>query len=130
MFNEKRVTFDEKGNEARASEAPSLSGGHLEVGGVVVQVLESCHSLWVLDPQRMRFCRLPRGSRLDLPFPEEAWAPYYRLELEPSSGAFALALTKDGTRILRSWVHVEPCRHCDDQTGELVLGAIRPPGLD
>lgn len=98
----------------------------IEVGGMVIRVLESCHSTWVFEPGRMRFRRVPRGTRLDMPSPESDWTPYHRLELEPSSGAFAVGLNEDGTRVMRSWLHSEPCRHCaTDRTGELSLEAIR-----
>ncbi len=98
----------------------------IEVGGVSIRVLESCHSLWVFDPERKRFRRVPRGTRLDMPSPESDWTAYHRLEVEPSTGAFAVALNQDGTRVLRSWLHSESCRHCAaDRTGELSLEAIR-----
>ena len=98
----------------------------IEVGGVSVRVLESCHSMWVFEPERKRFRRVPRGTRLDMPSPESDWTTYHRLELEPSSGAFAVSLNEEGTRVLRSWLHSEPCRHCRaDHTTELSLEAIR-----
>lgn len=99
----------------------------VEVGGLAIRVLESCHSIWIFEPGRMRFRRVPRGTRLDMPSPESEWTPYYRLEVEPSSGAFAVGLNEDDTRVLRSWLHIDPCRHCGagDQTGELSLDAIR-----
>ncbi len=98
----------------------------IEVGGASLRVLESCHSLWVFEPARMRFRRVPRGTRLDMPSPESDWTPYHRLEVEPSSGAFAVSLNEDGTRVLRSWLHIDPCRHCQtEQTAELSLEAIR-----
>ena len=98
----------------------------IEVGEVSSRVLESCHSLWVFEPARKRFRRVPRGTRLDMPSPESDWTPYYRLEVEPSSGAFAVGLNSDGTRVLRSWLHTDSCRHCaGDRTGELSLEAIR-----
>jgi hypothetical protein len=91
-----------------------------------VRVLESCHSLWIFEPARGRFRRVPRGTRLDMPSPENEWKPYYRLELDASSGAFSVGLNADDTRVLRSWLHVEPCRHCSgDQTGELSLDVLR-----
>ncbi|MDQ1501524.1 MAG: hypothetical protein QOI86_4864, partial [Actinomycetota bacterium] len=35
-------------------------------------------------------------------------------------------LNPDDTRVLRSWLHADPCRHCSgDQTGELSLEALR-----
>lgn len=104
-----------------------LAVEHVDLGGAALRILESCHSLWIFDPARMRFRRAPRGSRLDLPSPESEWAPYYRLEVEPSTGAFVVGLNADDTRVLRSWIHIEPCRHCanSDQTAELSLDAIR-----
>jgi hypothetical protein len=91
-----------------------------------VRVLESCHSLWVFESARGRFRRVPRGTRLDMPPQENEWTPYYRLELDASSGAFSVGLNPDDTRVLRSWLHVEPCRHCSsDQTSELSVEALR-----
>ena len=98
----------------------------LSLNGSAVRVLESCHSLWIFEPDRGRFRRVPRGTRLDMPSPENEWTPYYRLELDTSSGAFSVGLNPDDTRVLRSWLHVDPCRHCSaDQTGELPLDLLR-----
>ena len=98
----------------------------LNINGSSVQVLESCHSLWIFEPERGRFRRVPRGTRLDMPSPENEWTPYYRLELDTTSGAFSVGLNPDDTRVLRSWLHVDPCRHCSaDRTGELSLEALR-----
>ncbi|MEW6475411.1 MAG: hypothetical protein AB1679_24410 [Actinomycetota bacterium] len=90
------------------------------------RVLESCHSLWIFEPARSRFRRVPRGTRLDMPPQEHEWTPYYRLELDASSGAFSVGLNPDDTRVLRSWLHADPCRHCSsDQTSELSIEALR-----
>ncbi|HYH51703.1 MAG TPA: hypothetical protein VEG38_19335 [Acidimicrobiia bacterium] len=105
---------------ARAAELPPA----VEVEDV--RVLESCHSLWVFEPGRGRFRRVPRGTRLDMPPQENEWTPYFRLELDASSGAFSVGLNADDTRVLRSWLHADPCRHCSsDQTAELSLEALR-----
>ena len=110
---------------ARAADRPPTLEEVL-VNGVAVRVLESCHSLWIFEPARGRFRRVPRGTRLDMPSPENEWTPYYRLELDASSGAFSVGLNPDDTRVLRSWLHAEPCRHCSaDHTGELSLDALR-----
>jgi hypothetical protein len=107
-------------------ESSGITVGEVEAAGLSVRVLESCHSLWIFEPERMRFRRVPRGTRLDMPSPESEWTAYYRLEVEPSSGAFAVALNESGTRVLRSWLHVEPCRHCSgDQTEELSIDSMR-----
>lgn len=116
-----------------AVHAAAVTLEHQDVGGAQLRILESCHSLWIFDPARMRFRRAPRGARLDMPSPESDWASYYRLEVDASSGAFAVSLTPDDTRVLRSRLHIEPCRHCapagagddTDQTAELSLDAIR-----
>lgn len=99
----------------------------VEIGGMAIKILESCHSSWIFEPSRSRFRRLPRGTRLDMPWPESDWTPYFRLEVDASTGAFAVGLNEDDTRVLRSWLHMEPCRHCgnNDQTGEISLAAVR-----
>jgi len=120
------VVLYENEIESEVPEVSTSALGRTEVGGSALRVLESCHSIWIFEPARMRFRRVPRGTRLDMPSPESDWAPYFRLEVEPSSGAFAVGLNEDDTRVLRSWLHIEPCRHCNtDQTGELSLEAIR-----
>ena len=61
-----------------------------------------------------------------MPSAENEWTAYYRLELDPSSGAFSVGLNEDDTRVLRSWLHADPCRHCSgDQTGEISVEALR-----
>jgi hypothetical protein len=48
--------------------------------------IDSTHSTWLFDTEKMRFCRLPRG-------------------IDPSSItlAFTVALNADHTRLLRAW---------------------------
>lgn len=75
-------------------------------------VIESCNSTWLFDAERHRFRRVPRGSSLDTPPPASAWQPYFALELDPSSDAFTVVLNQAGTRLLRSWRHVERCEQC------------------
>jgi hypothetical protein len=101
----------------------------LEVIGRDVHVLESCHSTWVFDAGRGRFRRVPRGVDIWMPS-EKEWHPYHRLEFDGSTGAFAIALNPEGTRMLRSWIHEEPCPHCQtgDATNELSLAPIDHTG--
>ena len=107
-----------------ADRPPTVEGA--QFNGRSVRVFESCHSLWIFEPARGRFRRVPRGTRLDMPSPENEWTPYYRLELDTTSGAFSVGLNPDDTRVLRSWLHVDPCRHCSaHQTGELSVEALR-----
>jgi len=120
------VLYEQEMDTDTPETAPGVTVEEVELGGVALRVLESCHSVWVFESGRMRFRRVPRGTRLDMPSPESDWTPYFRLEVEPSTGAFAVGLNAEGTRVLRSWLHLEPCRHCaGDQTGELSLDAVR-----
>lgn len=64
--------------------------------------IESTHSTWLFDNERMRFCRLPRGADRSLVPLEREWQPYYGLEID-LSGAFTVALNSDHTRLLRAW---------------------------
>src|SRR2546423_9242441 len=110
-----------------ADRPPTLEA--LSLNGSSVRVLESCHSLWIFEPDRGRFRRVPRGTRLDMPSPENEWTAYYRLELDTSSGPFSVGLNPDDTRVLRSWLHVEPLRHCSaDHPGQQSPEVLRPPG--
>ena len=54
-----------------ADRPPTVEDLHLN--GVAVRVLESCHSLWIFEPARARFRRVPRGTRLDMPSAENEW---------------------------------------------------------
>lgn len=95
----------------------------VERAGMDLQVLRSCHSTWYFDPRRSRFQRVPRDMDVAL---EGDWTYYHRLEVD-TSGSFLVTLNDEDTRILRSWVHSEPCPHCqqDDRTEELKLQTLR-----
>jgi hypothetical protein len=88
--------------------------------------IDSCHSVWLFDTERMRFRRVPKEASIDSPALESDWVPYYGLEISAESGAFAVALNESRTRLLRSWRHTNPCEHCSstaevDVTGEVSL---------
>ena len=95
----------------------------VEQAGMDLRVLRSCHSTWYFDPQRRRFQRVPHGIDVT---PGGEWAPYHRLEID-TSGSFMVTLNDEDTRLLRSWVHSEPCPHCQsgELTQELWLQALR-----
>ena len=97
----------------------------LEVAGATLRILESCRSLWLFDPTRMRFRRLPRGAHIDTPSSDRDWTGYHGLDLDLVAGTFVVGLNPDGTHLLRAWVHGEPCRHCEDVTAEFSLSALR-----
>ena len=89
-------------------------------------VLESCHSTWLFDTERMRFRRVLKGLDLDSHPASTGWRPYYGLDIDPVSESFVVLLNGDGTRLLRSWRHVEHCSQCGGEaTGELSLDELR-----
>lgn len=63
---------------------------------------DSTHSTWLFDADRMRFCRLPRGSDASAAPPPHDWKPYFGLEFA-ANGAFTVALNAESTRLLRAW---------------------------
>ena len=89
-------------------------------------VLESCHSTWVFDTERMRFRRILKGLDLDSQQASTGWRPYFGLEIDPVSESFVVLLNPEGTRLLRSWRHVDRCSQCGGEaTGELSLAEVR-----
>ena len=97
----------------------------LDMAGTTLRILESCHSLWLFDPGRMRFRRLPRGAQLDVPSSDRDWTEYHSFDLDLVAGMFVVGLNSEGTRLLRAWTHDEPCRHCGDVTAEFSVSALR-----
>jgi len=89
-------------------------------------VLESCHSTWLFDTDRMRFRRVLKGLHLDNHPASTGWRPYFGLDIDPVSESFVVLLNPEGTRLLRSWRHVEHCTQCGGEaTGELSLDELR-----
>ncbi|HEX3946986.1 MAG TPA: hypothetical protein VHW47_04740 [Acidimicrobiales bacterium] len=89
-------------------------------------VLESCHSTWLFDTQRMRFRRILKGLELDARHASTAWRPYFGLELDPVSESFVVLLNPQGTPLLRSWRHVQHCPQCGGEaTAELSVDELR-----
>jgi len=89
-------------------------------------ILESCHSTWVFDTERMRFRRILKGLDMDARTASTAWRPYFGLELDPVSESFVVLLNPEGSRLLRSWRHVEHCPQCGGEaTAELSVAEMR-----
>lgn len=65
--------------------------------------IESTHSIWLFDSQRMRFRRVPKGTDVSAPSLDKDWVPYFGLEIDEENGAFTVALNEDRTRLLRAW---------------------------
>ena len=90
-------------------------------------VIESCNSTWFFDPGQRVFCRVPRGTANEMLPPRSRWEPYFALDVDPHSESFVVVLNEAGTRLLRSWRHVERCRQCGGEgTAELHLDPVAP----
>lgn len=95
------------------------------VGGVQVEMIESCNNTWLFDLERRRFRRVPRGVPLDLPATSSEWQAFAHLEVDPDSDAFEVALDERGSRLLRSWRHQGACEQCDERaTAEVSKAAV------
>jgi hypothetical protein len=70
---------------------------------VLVERIESAHSVWLFDTERHRFRRLPLGADADAPALDSDWEPYYSFDLDEESGAFTVGLNEDGTQLLRAF---------------------------
>ncbi len=82
------------------------------------ETIETCNSLWVFEAQEKRFLRLPRSHPLPSSYsllPESAWEHYESFTLDPVSGEFIVRLTADGSRVLRSQRHRQPCPICSSE---------------
>jgi len=96
-----------------------------ESAGTQTLRLRSCHSQWIFDVEHRRFRRLPADIPSDISGGAD-WQPFVALHVDPESGAFRVTLNEERTRVIRSWLHDEPCRHCQAQpdaasTGEILL---------
>jgi hypothetical protein len=92
-------------------------------------VIESCHSRWFFDRQRMQFRRvLKMGAGLSGASTE--WRPFYGLELDDRTDGFVVSLNPEGTRLLRSWRHLEgECSSCGrSDTAELEIPGLEASG--
>jgi hypothetical protein len=88
-------------------------------------VIESCHSTWIIDMDHSRFRRLVKGSDHHTTASTE-WQACYGVEIDPLSESFVVLLNPEGTRLLRSWRHVEHCAQCGGEaTSELSLRDLR-----
>lgn len=90
---------------------PRQSLTQREAAGAQTLCLRSCHSLWIFDVEHRRFRRLPGAVSADIAGPED-WEPFVALHVDPATGAFRVTLNEEHTRVLRSWLHDEPCPHC------------------
>jgi hypothetical protein len=85
--------------------------------------IESTHSVWLFDAERMRFRRVPKGTDPNAPSLDSDWEPYFALDVDHETGAFTVALNQDRTRLLRAWRDSVPAPEGarEGTTGELSL---------
>ena len=89
-------------------------------------ILESCHSTWVFDTDRMRFRRIIKEIEVEYQSVATEWRPYYLLQVAGQGEAFTVHLNASGTRLIRSWRHTEDCAQCGGHvTAELSLKDLR-----
>jgi hypothetical protein len=94
--------------------------------GTGVLAIESCHSTWIFDSQRMRFRRILKGAEVGGQPVATGWRPYYRLDAPPDSETFMVYLNLSGSRMIRSWRHDVDCAQCGEHmTRELSLERLR-----
>ena len=76
-----------------------------------LQLLESCSFRWIFDGAAHRFRRSPRDARVWLDS-TAAWTKYHSLEIDEARSCFVVELEEGGTRMLRAWLHTDPCGRC------------------
>ena len=93
-------------------------------------IIESCHSTWVVDLDQSRFKRILKGLEPGGAQASTDWRPCFGLEIDPTSESFVVLLNPEGTRLLRSWRHVEHCAQCGGEaTSELSLEELKAVAL-
>jgi hypothetical protein len=80
--------------------------------------VESCGFAWLFDSLRRQFLRLPRGAEHDFSR-SAAWTDYHGLEIDEDRRSFTVSLEPGARRILRCFIHLEPCRHCGRADADL-----------
>ena len=96
------------------------------LGPVEEIIIESCHSTWIIDMENSRFRRVVKGSNNHAAPASTEWQACYGVEIDPLSESFVVLLNPEGTRLLRSWRHVEHCSQCGGEaTSELSLRDLR-----
>jgi hypothetical protein len=88
-------------------------------------ILESCHSTWVFEVYRKRFCRVLKGIEISYRAVSTDWRPYSHLEVDTQSEEFVVYLNEERTHLIRSWRHTGDCAQCGGhKTTELSMEDI------
>ena len=100
---------------------PRVAPGRAEIQGL--QLLESCSFRWIFDGATHRFRRTPRDAAVWFESPAD-WTEYHRLEIDDARSCFVVGLDEERTRVVRAWLHSDPCPRCGRDgrsTGDLQL---------
>lgn len=90
-----------------------------------IVVIESCHSTWLFDETNHRFRRMVKGPRIDRSVSTD-WRPYDHLIIDDHTEAFIVFLDVAGTRLLRSWRHLQDCDRCGGEaTAEMSIEELQ-----
>ncbi len=90
-----------------------------------VTSIESCNSVWIFDTQTMEFKRRIRNLSGETEDVSTDWRPYFGLNVDESSKSFVVQLNESGTRLLKSFIHKDPCTRCSESnTTEISLEEI------
>lgn len=98
-----------------------MAVGRADLQGL--QLLESCLFRWIFDGATRRFRRTPRHAMVWVDSTAD-WTEYHRLDIDDAHACFVVSLDEARTRVLRAWIHTDPCRRCqrnESSTG-LILG--------
>jgi hypothetical protein len=89
-------------------------------------IVQSCHSTWVFDPDRMRFCRILKGIEVAHRLVSTDWRPYSHLKVDPGAETFCVYLDSSRTHLIRTWRHTQNCAQCGvHETTELSVEDIQ-----
>jgi hypothetical protein len=102
---------------------------HQHNGGMELErptTIESCHSTWIFDTDRMRFRRILKGTEVGGQPVATGWRDYSRLDAPPNAETFTVFLNESGSRMIRSWRHKTGCTQCGEQlTRAMSLESLR-----
>jgi hypothetical protein len=89
-------------------------------------ILESCHSTWIFDTDRMRFRRILKGTEVGGQPVATGWRDYARLDAPANAETFTVFLNEAGSRMIRSWRHQAGCTQCGEHdTRAMSLQMVR-----
>ncbi len=90
-----------------------------------VTSIESCNSVWIFDTNSMEFKRRMRNATGEVESVTTDWRPYFGLNIDEPNKSFVVQLNESGTRLLKSYIHRDPCDRCgDSNTTEISLEEI------